>query len=263
MKLVCINAWRQQWKQQNSKWEGICISPSPFTLPAFQGPFYASLVKNKPEPSSEGQRKKASARKNHQYLALHLKSLSTALLLIVPGQANPHLLPGAGLDSCHRVTRSLGQSWCAPTAQSSYRWPWPAAKADAGTTRNHIHNRTKSVAKLGLSGKCLTQLLLCWAWALRHLCIPHLVTLLQKLFSAASSQQQKYFRLNWKVMLLFLGYVELPTQHVTRDVLVVYRGLSGTSDWTTHDVRFANPGTVYTVYTVFPSQSNSNQKIPN
>lgn len=105
---------------------------------------------------------KASAREKHQYLALQLKSLSTALLLVVPGQANPHLLPVAGLDTCHHVTRSLGQSWCAPTAQSSYRWPWPAAEAHTGITWNHIHSRTKGVAKLGLSGKCLTQsLVLC------------------------------------------------------------------------------------------------------
>lgn len=157
----------------------------------FQGSFYGSLVRNKPEPSSEGQRKEAPARKTHQYPALHLKSLSTALLLVVPGQANPHLLPVAGLDTCHRVTRSLGQSWCAPTAQSNYRWPRPAAEAHSGTTRNNIHSRTKSAAKLGLSGKCLTQPLLCCAQALRHLCIPHLVTLLQKVFSAASSKQQK------------------------------------------------------------------------
>lgn len=219
----------------------------------------ASFIKNKPEPSSEGQCKEASARKKHQHLAFHLKNLSTVLLLAVPGQVNPQLLPGAGLDTSHDVTRWLGQSWCAPTAQSSYRWPQSAAKAHTGTTRNHTHSRTKSAAKLGLSGRCLTQPLLCCAQALRHLCIPHLVTLLLKVFSAASSKQQKGFRLNWKGILLFLGYAELPTQHVTRDVLAVHRGLSGTSDWTTHDVRFANPGTVH----VFLSQPNSNLKIPN
>lgn len=147
--------------------------------------------KNKPEPSSEGQCKEAPARKKHQHPALHLKSLSTTLLLVVPGQANPHPLPVAWLDTCHRVTRSLGHSWCAPTAQSSYRWPWPTAKAHSETTRNTVHSRTKTAAKLELSGKCLTQPLLCCAQALRHLCIPHLVTLLRKVFSAASSKQQR------------------------------------------------------------------------
>lgn len=70
----------------------------------------------------------------------------------------------------------------------------------------------------------LTQCLLCCAQALRHLCIPFLVTLLLNVFSAASNKQQKDFWLNWKGILHFLGYLEPPTQHATRDVLEVYRG---------------------------------------
>lgn len=77
---------------------------------------------------------KASAREKHQYLALHLKSLSTALLLVVPGQANPHLLPVAGLDTCYRVTVTWTELVCTHstvTLQVALTCSW-------GTHRNHL-----------------------------------------------------------------------------------------------------------------------------
>lgn len=40
-----------------------------------------------------------------------------------PGPSKPSLLPVAGQDTCHRVTRLLGPSLCAPKAQSSCGQP--------------------------------------------------------------------------------------------------------------------------------------------
>ena len=169
------------------------------------------------------------------------------------------------LPSCHQVawpelvrTHSTVELQVVPTGSQAHRGTTVHSQRDQECEKAGAQWKMSRIAPLTIS---------CPGPEHRYhsnLYVPHLATLLLKVSSAVDGEKasdriknvamtalQKGSFCFWDTYSLRLS--------VTRYVLVVCRGLSGTSGWTTCGVRFANrrhgaPG--------FPSRPNSSQKIP-